>query len=235
MNGHAQDGHRCLEVLPWGPERLCLEGGVAATHHGQDPTRDSTSRGDSPLAGSGLTRRGVIYEYIRTHPGIHVRGLAKGLGFATGDLQYHLLWLERHGLVKARKGGFFRYLYPANVFKEEQKVLLGALSQETPREVLLFLLSLTAVTQSELCSALGLSQPTISWQVDRLVRLGLIRGTRTGRETVYEVTADGNDIKRFVSTYHPEVWKRWVGKFAGVLVSARIGRADKEGFSTWRG
>src|SRR5689334_4177853 len=42
---------------------------------------------------SGLSRRGMVYEYVRAHPGAHVRGIANDLGFATGDLQYHLSWL----------------------------------------------------------------------------------------------------------------------------------------------
>ncbi|MDA4115765.1 MAG: winged helix-turn-helix transcriptional regulator [Thaumarchaeota archaeon] len=178
---------------------------------------------------SGLTRRGVIYEYVRGHPGTHVRGMAKELRLATGDLHYHLFWLERHGFVKTRKSGFYRFVFPTMVFKEEQEVLLGVLSQETPREILLCLLLDSAMTQSDLAKSLGHSQPTVSWHMDRLVQLGVVTKRRTGAGILYDVAADRGDVLTFVRSYHPEVWKKWARRLADLVVSAGLESADKGG------
>jgi len=180
-------------------------------------------------AKSGLTRRGVIYEYIRGHPGAHVRGMARELRLGTGDLHYHLFWLEKHGFVKTKKSGFYRYVFPTKVFRDEQEVLLGVLTQETPREMLLCLLLDPAITQGEMARTIGHSQPTISWHMDRLIQLGMISKSRTSSGTFYEIAADREDVLRFVKSYHPAVWKRWAGRLGDLVVSAGVGRADKGG------
>src|ERR1700688_3254578 len=98
MNG-SLDGTRRLDLPPWEP-RGSFDGhigfsdpkGARAPLIGQAPRHGMKSE-----VKSGLTRRGVVYEYIRGHPGTHVRAMAKALRLATGDMQYHLLWLEKNG------------------------------------------------------------------------------------------------------------------------------------------
>jgi len=184
----------------------------------------SVSRGEEMKAG--LTRRGVIYEYINAHPGVHVRGMAKELGIATGDMQYHLSWLERHGLVRTRRSGFYRFVYPSMVFNESQEVLLGVLSQETSREIVLWLMTEAALTQSDLAKRLGHSQPTVSWHMDRLVQVGLVCRSRNRKGLMYELVADREEVVTFVKRYHPGVWKRWSGRLPST-VSEGVRRASK--------
>jgi len=121
------------------------------------------------IGAGALTHKGVIYEYIRTHPGTHVRSIGKHLSLANGDLQYHVLWLERRGFVKTRRSGFYRFVYPAKIFNEDEEVLLSLLAQETPRELLLHLACSPSSTQRDLARMLDHSQPTISWHMERLV------------------------------------------------------------------
>ncbi len=229
------DGTRGPDAPPWEPVGRCFDqhegfSDLKRTRAGlarqalQRETRSSRATADVK---SGLTRRGVIYEYIRGHPGAHVRGMAKELRLATGDLQYHLFWLERHGFVETRKAGFYRFVFPTRVFDERQEALLGVLSQETPREILLSLLWEAAMTQSDLARSLGHSQPTVSWHMDRLIKLGFVSKTRESRGVVYEVLADRDDILRFVKSYHPEVWKKWASRLGTVVVSAGAKSVDK--------
>jgi DNA-binding transcriptional ArsR family regulator len=217
------DGTRRFDAPPWEP--------FGRFSDGRGVFYDSRSLADARRTGalpssraskevSGLTRRGVIYEYIRGHPGIHVRGMANELRIATGDLQYHLLWLERHGFAKTKKSGFHRFVYPTMVFKEDQEVLLSVLSQETPRVILLSLLLDSGMTQGSLARSLGFSQPTISWHLERLVQLGVVSKKRTGRETLYDVAADHEEVLKFVKDYHREVWKKWVGRLSGFAVAS---------------
>jgi DNA-binding MarR family transcriptional regulator len=184
-----------------------------------------THGGDGGNDRSGLNRRGVVYEYIRMHPGTHVRAMAKDLHLGTGDLQYHLFWLEKHGFVKTKKGGFYRHVFPTSSFDDDQEVLLSVLSQETPREILLLLLHRPDMTQGDIARRLGHSQPSISWRMDRLLKLGMIRKKRAsggGGSMVYEVAADRDDTIDFVKNYHAEVWKRWAGRFTGIAGSGRM-------------
>jgi DNA-binding MarR family transcriptional regulator len=222
------DGCRKAVQPPWEPlNRLHDRDERFAT---SSSLRLAPSGGRRPIQGrpspttigekSGLSRRGTIYEYIRAHPGAHVRGIANDLGFATGDLQYHLSWLERHGYVETRKNGFYRFVYPSKMFSEKQEVLLGVLSQETPREILLSLLLEASVNQGELAKSLACSQPTISWHMERLVGLGVVSRKRTSNGLAYDVVADNEEILRFVKEYHPTVWGRWAEKLTDVMVNA---------------
>ena len=133
--------------------------------------------------------------------------MARELRLGTGDLHYHLFWLEKNGFVKTKKNGFYRYVYPDDGLPGGAGGPAGRPSQETPREILLSLLLETAMTQGDLARSLGRSQPTISWHVDRLVQLGMISKRRTSRGTFYEMAADRDDVLSFVKSYHPEVWK----------------------------
>jgi len=134
-----------FEQPPWGPLGRSLDGSAGfleAALSGRQG-RPSAESGVKP----GMTRRGLVYEYIRRHPGTHVRGMAKELRLATGDLQYHLLWLERHGFIETKRSRFYRYVFPTMVFQEEEQALLGVLSQEAPREIILCLLEDPEMTQ----------------------------------------------------------------------------------------
>jgi len=210
-----------LEALPWEP--------LGRFNDGHAGFEDRAKPWQGSSGDSGLTRRGVIYEYVRGHPGTHVRGMAKDLGIATGDLQYHLVWLERHGHVKTMKNGFYRLVYPTLQFKEDQEVLLGVLSKDTPREILLSLVKDERVTQGDLARMLGYSQPTISWHMERLVGLGVVRKGRGLGGPSYEVAASKEDVLAFVKAYHPEVWKRWSVRLSGLLVTPHAKRAEKGG------
>jgi DNA-binding transcriptional ArsR family regulator len=222
------------DAPPWDQSRRSLAGRAAFSDSitmRAVLVSDLPRCGEHPSRGAevkpGLTRRGMVYEYIRAHPGAHVRGMAKELRFGTGDLQYHLFWLERHGFVKTRKSGFYRFVYPTMAFQEKQEVILGVLSQETPREILLFLLWDSTMAQGDIARTLRHSQPTISWHMDRLFRLGLVSKRRTSRGMVYEVTADRDDVLSFLKSYHPGVWKRWAGRLEGLVVSAGGNQVDK--------
>jgi DNA-binding CsgD family transcriptional regulator len=108
-------------------------------------------------------------------------------------------------------------------------VLLGVLSQETPREILLCLLMDADITQGGIARSLGHSQPTISWHLDRLIKLGIVSKRRTNSGLFYDILADRDDLLSFVKSYHPGIWKRWAGRLGDLVASAGVKRADKGG------
>jgi len=69
-------------------------------------------------------------------------------------------------------GNGTKFIFPSNLFGEKQEVLLGLLTQETPREILLSIMRHPGIGQKELAEELKLSAPTIWWHMDRLLRLG---------------------------------------------------------------
>jgi len=182
----------------------------------------SFAAGGDPLPGfSGPAagrRREEIYRYIHAHPGSHVRGMGKDLRLATGALQYHLYWLERHGFVTTRRSGFYRYVYPSRVFGDWEEHLLGVLSQETPREILLCLAQRGSLSQGELAGMLGHSQPTVSWHMERLSKEGMVRRAKSSRTVTYELAVDRAEVLEFVKRYHRDAWERWEGNLGQAAV-----------------
>ena len=158
-----------------------------------------------------------IYDYIKSHPGTHTREIERELGMATGDLRYHLYKLSRAGLISTRGTGI-KFIFPSNLFGEKQEIMLGLLSQETPREILLCTIKHPGITQKELAERLKHSAPTIWWHMDRLLRLGVVGRKKVGKSTAYEVIARREDILNLISKYHPSIWEKWAGRMHDVVL-----------------
>ncbi len=83
--------------------------------------------------------RGRIYDYIKDHPGTHLRKLSKNLALAIGDIQHHLGVLDKLGLIKSRRKGMYKVYYTVAILGKRDEDILAVLQQETPREIILFL------------------------------------------------------------------------------------------------
>ncbi len=175
--------------------------------------------------------RGRIYDFIRMHPGIHVREISRELGVAMGDLQYHLYGLEKQGRIKTLRRGLYKFIFATEIFGERQSVILSILSQETPRELLLHLIERPNSSQKDLAMFTKLSQPTINWHMKRLVDLGIIARERRGKIVKYSVLAPINELRRFLQNYHPTVWEKWSSRLADMFLVISEGdtKVEEEG------
>lgn len=163
------------------------------------------------------TKKTVI-DYVKSHPGTHIRRIAKELGLGLGDLRYHLHILEKEGLVRTRRSGLYKFVYPSNMFGDKQITILSLLSQETPSEILLFLIQKPGSTQKALVEQLRLTPATISWHMDRMVKEGVIERIKIGKFVEYHVTVSSDDVITFVQNYHPAIWEKWASRLADVLL-----------------
>ncbi|WP_099210013.1 winged helix-turn-helix transcriptional regulator [Thermococcus henrietii] len=162
-----------------------------------------------------MERRNEILNYIRNRPGVTFRELARELGLGIGDLQYHLGKLEKEGKVFSRKVGRRRYIFPAG-FEEEAQRLLMAISTETRRRILLLLME-GSMSQGELARELGVSQPTVSYHMRELEKLGVVRAKRAGKSVLYEITYDPSTLARLIREYRPSLWERLADSLIDIL------------------
>lgn len=63
--------------------------------------------------------RDLIYQYIRTYPGTHLRKISKHLSLGMGNIQYHLDTLEKIGIVKSRKISIYKYIMTLECRRED--------------------------------------------------------------------------------------------------------------------
>ena len=134
-----------------------------------------------------------------------------------GVIQYHLYSLEREGRILSRRNGLYKRFYPNLVFGDYQQEILDVLSQETERDLLLYLINNPNSTQKELAEYAQISAGTINWHMKRLVESNLIQAKHEGQFVRYVVSGDAQEILRLVQSYHPSIWERWADRFADAL------------------
>jgi predicted transcriptional regulator len=104
-----------------------------------------------------------------------------------GVTQHHLYELEKEGKIIPRKGNFKKKFYPTSVFGDGELEIMDVLSQETERDLLLFLMQNPNATQKELSKYAKISPGSINWHMRRLSDSGLV-----------EIKRDGLNVKYFV-------------------------------------
>jgi predicted transcriptional regulator len=108
------------------------------------------------------------------------------------------------------------------MFQEHEKTLLQVLNQETPREIILFIVDQAYPTQTDIVKKLGISAPSVNWHIKRLIELKLIVEVREGKYKRYMIrdkTIDPKSIKELLMRYHPNLWNKWSDRLAGMFLS----------------
>jgi len=172
--------------------------------------------------------RKKIYDYIQEHPGAHLREIGRNLDLAIGDLQYQLNVLEKSGRVVSKRMGLYKRFYPSKMFGERQKDIIGTLSQETSRKILLLLLQKPGACHGEVARFAKVSAPTVTWHMKRLIDDGLVEEHREGRNMKYYISGSSGDIEKVMKSYHPMFWEKWADRFAEVWLDISTYKKKEE-------
>jgi predicted transcriptional regulator len=172
--------------------------------------------------------RKKIYDYIQERPGSHLREIGRNLDLAIGDIQYQLNVLEKTGHVVSKRMGIYKRFYPSKMFGERQKDIVGTLSQETPRKILLLLLQKPGASHGDVARFAKVSAPTVTWHMKRLIDEGLVEAHREGRNVKYYIIGSANDIEKVMKSYHPMFWERWADRFAEVWLDLSTYKKKEE-------
>jgi predicted transcriptional regulator len=121
-----------------------------------------------------------ILRFIQENPSCHLRKIKKDLDLAMGTVQYHLDKLEKGGRITSHRQGFHKYYFMVGAFEEHEKQLLEVLSNETAREILMFIIE-KYPSQNEISRHIGISSPSVSWQIKRLQDYKVIDEIKEGR------------------------------------------------------
>lgn len=160
-----------------------------------------------------------ILEYIRGHPGCHLRQVRSQLGISMGTAQYHLGRLEKAGKVTSNRHGFYRYYFPAGLFQDNEKNLLEILSHETARDIVMFIIEQKNPTQTDIAGAVGVSPASASWHVSRLLQYKIIAELREGKYKRYKLQGDPRELAQLMKSYYPSLWDRWSNRLAEIFLS----------------
>lgn len=147
-----------------------------------------------------LASRKRIYDQVEQHSGSHLREIGRKCELPLGTALYHLDRLEAEGLITVRRDGRYKRYFPAQGLGRKEKDLLSAFRHQVPRRVATALLETPAMTQRELCSAVGVSRSTLSFHVNDLITRGILRREPSRPENRY-VLEDAELTRAILTRY----------------------------------
>lgn len=166
-----------------------------------------------------LANRKRIYEAVRQNPGVHFRELQRLTGMPIGVLSYHLDYLANRGLLTVDKRESFTRYFPGGQLGRDEQQMLGALRQEIPRGIILFLLMNPGATHGEVLESFTISGGTLSYHIKKLVSRGLIEVDKAGRESRMTVI-EPDKVSDLLIVYRRSFLDRLVDEFVASYVSA---------------
>ena len=114
-----------------------------------------------------------LKQIIEQNPGIQFRQIMRHSGLKNGVLSHYLGKLERQGIIKVIRGPRQTRFYPPQTTEEESNVI-KALRRQTPRDLLLALISEDGLEFNQLVAAVGKSPSTVSLYLSQIVSDGLV-------------------------------------------------------------
>jgi DNA-binding transcriptional ArsR family regulator len=130
--------------------------------------------------------RGMIRGFIKADPGIHYNELVRQIKAANGTVAYHLMTLEREGIIKSRRDGVLRRFYPGEMRLLEIPVRLSGVQ-------LLILKTVQrqeGLNQRKVAEALDIPYLTVHRHINKMVRLKVLRLEKAGISTRCFVEGD---------------------------------------------
>ena len=135
-----------------------------------------------------------------------------------GDTQHHLGVLDKMGLIKSRRKGIYKVHYTVSILRKRDEDILAVLQQETPRDIILYLVENPGSTQGEISNYMRLTAPTISWHMSNLINARLAASYKEGRFVKYFIEGNVNDIVGLLKSYYPTVWSKLSDRLAELFL-----------------
>ncbi|MDD1677514.1 MAG: winged helix-turn-helix transcriptional regulator [Methanomicrobiales archaeon] len=136
------------------------------------------------------SERAAVYEQIASSPGIDVTSLADQKSMNRQTLRYHLGVLSMHGKIQFLiQSGVVRCFPNNGIFNEIEKKVIHYLWTETTRTILMALLHNPGLSRQDLVDHIGISGPSITWQMERLHKDEIVRIDAIGKQKSYRLTA----------------------------------------------
>jgi len=157
--------------------------------------KKSNMNGDKILC---LKRRQKIFNYISTHPGLHIMNLSRNLNIPKTSLIYHLNYLSKLGLIKNSYKGKFNLFYAKNMIGKEEKELIKILRNKNFRRIYIYMNYFLVFSQEDICKEFNLSKSTVSKSINKLIELDLIEEAKVENGKVDPFQYDKENRKTLV-------------------------------------
>ena len=143
-------------------------------------------------------KRGLIYDFILKYPGLHFRELSRKLNIPKTTLEYHLRFLKKHRRVISERDVKYIRFYGINNVGECDKKLLSVLRQDIPFKIVNFLFLSPESSQKQICDYLERDPATISYHLEKLIKLDLVKVNPNGNNMEYKIKNHENVRDLFI-------------------------------------
>lgn len=149
-----------------------------------------------------LETRRKIYDFIQKFPGLHVREISRRLEIPFSTLQYHLRFLEKRELVKAKDDGKYIRYFIYSKFGRKEKDVVDFIRKKTTRSMIFYFLTFIVCSQAEISKSIEKHPTTIEFHLKKMEKMGIIKQVKSEYGVVkldfkpYEVEhiQEGNEI-----------------------------------------
>ncbi len=166
-----------------------------------------------------LESRRRIHAHVQSNPGTYLREMERSLGMAMGQLTYQLDRLESGNLVRSENdSGMLRY-YPSEGYHQSDRRTVGLLRQRVPRSILMILIERDR-SFSEIVTVTGLAKSSVSYQMGKMVRAGVVAREQRERTTWFSLT-DRESVANHLIGLKDNLKDDAVDRFASLWESLR--------------
>lgn len=114
--------------------------------------------------------------------------------------------------------GLYKTYYTISISGERNEKISALLQQETPRDIILYLIENPGATHNQIAHHKGFTAPTINWHMSRLIQTGIVSSHRDGRYTKYYLKGSIKEIVDLLKSYHPSIWNKLSFRLAELFV-----------------
>ena len=159
-----------------------------------------------------------VYNYIVSNPGSYFREILRSVKVGQGNLQYILFVLEDEGKIIPRNVGAYKHFYPSDLVESRtNQNILCILSQEAPREILVFLSKHPGSCQTDIAKHISCTSPTARWYLIKLESLNLVRSRKEAHEMKYYANTSVEDVARLLEKYRSSIWSKYADRMADLM------------------
>ena len=158
-----------------------------------------------------------IQQIIEQNPGIQFREIMRTSGLKNGVLSHYLSKLEKNGIIKVMRGPRQVRFFPPQI-TDEESLVIKALRKQTPRDLLLALITDDGLEFSELVKEVKKSPSTVSLYLSQLVEDGLVEIKITNLKKRYHIKAR-DLVDKLIEDYRPGLLEKPTSGFEDIINS----------------
>jgi len=140
--------------------------------------------------------RQQILKHLCAHPCDNLTKIAKKTKISLPTAKFHLDKLVESGYVIARLSGKKKVYTLADMVDDSIVEILAVLNEDMINKIYRQINDMPGISQKELCEFVQLSHQGISRYISKMIKLGLIRDLKTGRNVRYFATDLLNELEK---------------------------------------